>query len=396
MSSSQPEGYPDWAPRLRAPQPGPYAAYRSPLKRGLARGLDALGACLPGARGPVRWGRVERVAVLRLDHLGDLLLSFPALEALRAALPKARIDLYVGPWCLDLARLCPHVDSVQALPAEWFQRPQRQAWPLASLWRSARLLRQGRYDLGVDLRGELRHALLLRLAGIPQRLGALQTAGAFLLTQALPPAQGHEAHRAWALLRDAGLPGLGAKAPRLHLDPGAAARREARRRLKAWGLKPGFLALHPFAGAPSRRWPRAHWQELLTKLPGAGRVLLLGDAGEAQALRDLLPPGAGRRLVPAAGALSLDVLAAVLEQAGLLVGLNSGPGHLAAAVGTPVLSIFSAANDPARWAPLGPQVKVLVEPAPCGPCELADCPLGNACLRRLRPARVLRALKARA
>jgi ADP-heptose:LPS heptosyltransferase len=364
------------------------------VKRALARGLDALGGALPGRRRPVEWAGVRRVAVLRLDHLGDLLLSFPALEALRSALPQARIDLFVGPWCLELARLCPSVDSVQALPAEWFQRPGRQAWPWASLWRSARALRRGGYDLGVDLRGELRHALLLRLAGIPQRLGALQTAGSFLLTQSLPPAQGHEAQRAYSLLREAGLPGLRARAPQARLDPGPAARARARARLKAWGLKPGFLAVHPFAGSPSRRWPREHWRDLLGRLPGRGRVLLLGSADEAAALRDLLPAGARGRYVGGAGDLGVAELAAVLQQAGLLLGLNSGPGHLAAAVGTPVLSLFSAANDPARWAPRGPGVRVLMERAPCGPCELAECPLGNACLRRLRPDRVLAALKA--
>ena len=397
MSSSRLEPYPAGAPSLRAPQPGPYAAYRGPFRRRLARGLDALGAALaPAPSAPLPWGQVRRVAVLRLDHLGDLLLSFPALEALRAALPRARIDLFVGPWGQELGSLCPSVDSVRVLPAAWFQRPQRRAWPWASLWASAQTLRQGAYDVGLDLRGELRHALLLRLAGIPHRVAALQTAGAFLLTQALSPAPGHEVFRDWALLRDAGLPGLGARPGRPRLDPGAVARTAARRRLKAWGLKPGFLALHPFAGSASRRWPPEYWRDLLARLPGAGPALLLGTAEEAQALRALMPPAARRRLVPAAGALGLAELAAVLERAGLFLGLNSGPGHVAAAVGTPVLSIFSAANDPARWAPLGPRVRVLVEKAPCGPCELADCPLDNACLRQLGPDRVLRALKARA
>jgi heptosyltransferase-2 len=348
-----------------------------------------MGAWLPGSQSPVDWPRVRRVAVLRLDHLGDLLLSFPALEALRRGLPQARIDLYVAPWSLELARLCPHVDAVQALPAPWFERPQRQAWPLGSLRQSARRLAQGRYDLGIDLRGELRHALLLKLAGIPQRLGALQTAGAFLLTQALTPAPGHEAQRAWGLLKEAGLPLAGAKAARPSLDPGDAARREAARWAKARGLAPGFVALHPFAGSPSRRWPQSHWRELMHGLPGRGKALLLGSGDEAEGLRALMPEGRRQRFVPAAGELSLPLLAAMLERAGLFIGLNSGPGHLAAAVGVPVLSIFSAANDPARWGPLGPRVKVLVEAAPCGPCELAECPLGNACMRALLPQRAL-------
>ena len=114
------------------------------------------------------------------------------------------------------------------------------------------------------------------------------------------------------------------------------------------------------------------------------KVLLLGGAGEADELRALAEDGAPGTRVVAAGTLGAGELAAVLEQAGLLLGLDSGPGHIAAAVGTPVLSLFSAASDPARWGPAGGGRESVLRRSLCGPCGLTDCPLGNACMRRPR------------
>jgi ADP-heptose:LPS heptosyltransferase len=389
--SSLPEArYPAWAPGLRAPAPGPYMAYRSAWKRRAARALDALGAPLAPAKRPLPWGDLRRVAVLRLDHLGDLLLSFPALEALRRGLPHAHLTLVVAPWCEELARLCPWVDAVSVARAPWFERPRRRGWPVGALGALAGLLRRGGFDLGVDLRGDLRHMLAMRWAGVPWRLAAPQTAGGFLLTHAGVPGPGHEWRRSLDLLKSAGLRAAAPGRPRL--APSARARAKARRRLKGWGLRPGFLAVHPFAGAPSKRWPLEHWRRLLAAMPRR-RVLLLGGAGEAAELQDLAREGAAGTRVVAAGTLGADELAAVLEQAGVLLGLDSGPGHLAAAVGTPVLSLFSAASDPARWGAQGPGVRLLSADAPCSPCGLVDCPLDNACMRALDPQRVLAALR---
>ena len=83
----------------------------------------------------------------------------------------------MAPWCEELARLCPWVDAVSVARAPWFERPQRKGWPLGALRALAGLLRDGGFDLGVDLRGDLRHLLAMRWAGLPWRLAAPQTAG---------------------------------------------------------------------------------------------------------------------------------------------------------------------------------------------------------------------------
>jgi ADP-heptose:LPS heptosyltransferase len=361
-----------------------------PARRAVQLLLGGAEALMPWAgRRPVDWGRAGRVAVLRFDHLGDLLMSFPALEALRRALPKSHIELFVGPWNEELARLCPWVDAVQVLDVPWFRRPSGRFHGLG-LWKLAGRLRQGRYDLGIELRGDLRQLLALRLSGTPQRLGHTLTHGRAALTFAGAWAPRHEVDQNLALLGQAGLPGLprpGRAVPRLDLPPQA--RADAKAFLAKRGLKPGYLALHPSAGGPSRLWPDGHWVALLKSLPAGRGLALLGTAQERARLEDLRLRSGRRGLAVLAGETTVTEMAALLQQARGLIGLNSGPGHLAAAVGTPVLSLFSGANDPARWAPRGRAVTVLNVAVPCSPCELAVCPFDNACMRALTPEWVL-------
>jgi ADP-heptose:LPS heptosyltransferase len=398
-------------PKLRAKHPPPpalppeaallrnagsYGPKRArPARRIVQLLLGGAEKLLPAGGGrPVDWGRAGRVAVLRFDHLGDLLMSFPALAALRKALPKARIELFVGPWNEELARLCPSVDAVRVVDVPWFRRPVGPCHPLGLLklaWR----LRHGRYDLGIELRGDLRQLLALRLAGVPQRLGHTLSHGKFLLTSSADWAPRHEVEQNLELLRQGGLAGVpkpGLAAPSLAVPPKA--RAAARALLAKQRLKPGFLALHPSAGGPSRLWPEEHWVELLRGLPAGPGLALLGTGAERPRLEDLRRRSGRADVAVLAGDTSVAVLAGLLGLAGGLVGLNSGPGHLAGAVGTPVLSLFSGANDPARWGPRGPQVRVMTVPVPCSPCELAVCPFDNACMRFLSPAAVLPAARA--
>lgn len=382
-------------PGLAHPAPDPYA-YRSPLKQRLATALDALGgALMPATAAPIAWEGVGRVAVLRLDHLGDLLLSFPALAALRRALPQAQLDLYTGVWGAELGAWSPSVDRVVTVDAPWFQRGAAGGPTLAAILGLGRRLRAGRYDLVIDLRGEGRHLAALRLSGARYRLGHAQSAGRFLLTHfvAWDPTL-HECEQSLELLRQAGLPGVpavGKSRPALKLP--ARAKTAARSLLAKWKMKPGFIAVHASAGSPSRLWPREHWVALLRGLPPGAPVLLLGSAPEREGLLELGRMSGRSKLHCAAGETGLAALAGLLAEAGRLICLNSGPGHLAAALGTPVLALYSAANDPARWGPLGPQVTVLSQRVPCGPCELALCPYDNECLRRLAPQDALAALR---
>ena len=371
----------------------PYRYRAAPL-RWAAAGLDALGglAFARGARARPGLLQRPRLAVLRLDHLGDLLLALPALGRLRRALPQARIHLFTGPWGAELAGLFTAVDAVKVTPAGWFRRPgpRRGAW--GDVGALADALRQGAYDGCLDLRGDLRHHLAAWRAGVPVRAGHGVTGGAFLLTHEAVYRPGlHESDQALAVLDALDLPvGGGPQGPALALPPAARARAQAlRRRLK---LGPDFVAVQAASGAAAKRWPPEHWAALLKGLARGLDVCLLGSPAEREEMLALAraAAGAGRRVAVAAGSLDLAGLGAFLQLSRLLISVDSGPAHLGQALGVPLLCLFSGTNAAAQWAPRGPRVTVLQAAGiPCAPCGLTHCPIGNACMRALEPAAAL-------
>jgi len=380
---------PPEAARLRVERPDPYV-YRSRLKRAAAASLDAAGDAFL-ARGPkaVDWNQVRRVAVLRLDHLGDLVLALPALRRLKLALPHAALDLWVGPWGKDLAGLFTDVDAVHVSPAPWFKRPQREAWPWGSIGSLAKGLRAGNYDAAFELRGDLRHHLALWLSGTGVRAGQAVTAGRFLLSHPARWMPGvHEQDQSLSLMDQAGVPAAGqGSGPYLSLSE--AARREAAALRRSLKLGASPMLIQAGGGAPSRLWTPESWAAVLQGLPRSVPVALLGSEEERAEMR-AIADRVKRPVAVAAGRLKMATLAALLGQARLVLSVNSGPAHLAAIQGAPVLVVFSAANEAARWAPRGRRVRVLAaRDFPCSPCELTVCPYGNACMRAVSPQSVL-------
>lgn len=391
---------PPEAAGLRVALPDPYV-YKSRLKRTAARALDAVGNLFVAAEPhAVDWSAQRRVAVLRLDHLGDLLLALPALRRLRRALPRTQLDLWVGPWGKELAELFADVDQVRVTPAGWFERPWRQAWPLAQIKALADGLRAQHYDAAIELRGDLRHHLALWMAGIPLRAGPALTAGGFLLTHpSVWQPDLHEQEQGLAVLDGAWVPvAQQGKDPYLRLPVEAYAEAEAVTKDLKLGPRP--VLVQAACGTQAKRWSPAAWARILEAIPAKQTVALLGsksEVEEVQAIAKLVK----RPVAVAAGRLSLSGLAAFIGQARLLMSVDSGPAHLAAVQGVPVVSLFSGTNRASQWAPRDPastlkasKVAVLqAQGLPCSPCALGDCPYGNACMNAIDPASVLKAAR---
>lgn len=376
--------------RLRVTPPDPYV-YRSRAKRAAAAVLDAVGD-LALARRPapaVDWAKVRRVAVLRLDHLGDLVLALPALRRLRRALPHAALDLWVGPWGRELADLFVDIDAVRVCPAPWFERPRRRAWPWGRILSFGGQLRGGRYDAAFELRGDLRHHLALWRSGIAVRAGQALTAGRFLLSHPARWVPGlHEADQSLSLMDQVGLPAA-EQGSAAYLKLPSAARREAAALSRSLKLGHSPILVQAGGGAQARLWTPEAWALVLQGLPAKVPVALLGSPEELADMR-AIAARVKRPVALATGRLSLSTLAAFLERARLVLAVNTGPAHLAALQGTPVLVVFSAANAVGRWAPRGVHVKVLsADGFPCSPCERTVCPYDQACMRALGPDRVL-------
>jgi heptosyltransferase-2 len=339
------------------------------------------------------------ILLVQLDHLGDAVLTTGLLAALRARYPQARIEVLAAPWNREVFAACAEVQRVFVCHRNRFASNAHYGWPVALVYWAWRLRRR-HYDLGIDVRGEFPHAALLWLAGVRRRIGWAAGGGGFLLTDSAEhdPTRHEAASRAAILdlLNPEPESSVGILPPRF--VPSAAARSMASlllAELDPLGSGP-LVVLHVSAGTQAKRWPVGHWQELLGRLVlerGDLRMVLIGGPLDMERARQITGGLDWPNLANWTGRLSIAELAAVAERAAVVVGADSGPAHLAAAVNTPVVVLFSGTNDARVWKPVGPEVTVLRQPVNCSPCHCRDCPLADhPCMQGLKPERVAQAV----
>ena len=363
-------------PRRRwTPARGTGLRLEDPLERGLAALVDLPARLGQGPRAaPVDPSTLRDVLVLRLDRIGDLLMSLPALHDLRRALPQARLRLAVGRWSEEVAKLAP-VDEVLSWSAPWAGRRGEGAESWMALARKARALAAAPPDLALDLQADARANLLLRLTGAPLRVGYANTGGGAWLTHVVPldeTVSWVEQNRR-AVEAIAG-PRTGAGAP----PPGDAARGRAILAREGVTTRP-VIGIHPSGGRTIKQWPVERWREVAGRLQAefAAAVVITGGAGDAALAREL-----GRDLAAPAADLSarlsatetLDVIAAL----DLFLSPDTGPMHMACAAGTPSVAVFGpSAAERYFSAALSPRPAghvVVRRELWCAPCNLIRRP----------------------
>ncbi|MBL8830405.1 MAG: glycosyltransferase family 9 protein [Planctomycetaceae bacterium] len=358
--------------------------------------LFALGRYLFGSRQLVPLDEVRSILLMQLDHLGDALFTTAMLPALRERFPHARLEVLAAPW--NQAVFAAHeVDAIHVWATNRFQRGGNWRWPIelvAWAWK----LRQKRFDLAIDVRGELPQAALIWLAGCRRRVGWSDGGGAFLLTDVLQHQPGvHELDARRELLRilDVSPNILGQIRPRWPINDRD--RRAVQTTIDSPDDGAGpLVVVHVGAGTLAKRWTLAHLQELLGRLIVElnARVVLVGSADE-RAWADQITQGrVWPQVVDRVGQLTLGELAALCERAAVFVGADSGPAHLAAAVACPVVALFSGTNHVAQWRPVGSLVRVLKHEVACSPCHRQACPWADhPCMTGIRPEQVLAAVR---
>ncbi len=327
---------------------------------------------------------------VRLDNAGDVLLTGPAVRAIAAAC--GRVTMLAGPAGADAARLLPGVDEVMIWQAPWvaFDPPPVDPATLAGL--TSQIAARGCTEAVIftsSHQSPLPTALVLRLAGI-RRVAALSVdyPGSLLDVRYRRDADIPEPERALGLVRAAGY----------ELPPGDDGTLAVRRPLPGTGVLTGpgpYLVLHPGASAPARRWPASRWAEAAALLAARGqRVILTGSPAE-RVLTAAASQGIHGQIRDLGGRTSLAELAAVLAGADAVLVANTGAAHLAAAVGTPVVSLFAPVVPAARWAPYGVPVTLLGDQhAPCRDSRAVRCPVpGHPCLTGVSAEAACRALE---
>jgi ADP-heptose:LPS heptosyltransferase len=332
------------------------------------RALSAAAAARSAWRAPVLPEAPARILLLRLERIGDLLMALPAIADIRALAPGAHIDLAVGSWNLPLARVIPGVTAIEPLDARWLVRgPGGRGLP--ALLRRAWGWRDRRYDLAINFEPDIRSNLLLAASGAGFTAGYFSGGGGPVLDRALEyDTRAHTTDNARALVaavfgrRPAAVP-----SPALALPDEL--RRAAAARLPARSGGP-FVGLHVSGGRAIKQWDPARFAEVARRLSDrCGATIVLTGAPEDRPLVQTLARALGPRApIDVSGELELPALAALLERLDLFVTGDTGPMHLAAAVGTPIVAVFGP-SDPARYAPRGPRDRIVRVDLPCAPCN---------------------------
>ncbi len=325
---------------------------------------------------------LRRILLLRTDRIGDVVLTLPMVDMIRGRYPGASVTVLVRKYTRELVEAYPGVDSVITLG---------EVGPDRDMFAE---IRNGGFDAAVHVYPRPEQAWLTWRARIPLRIGTAYRWYSFFFNGRIPDHRKHsgmhEAVLNARLLRALDIEPPDVIRPKLH--PAPKHHEAAERLLERKGLRrdEGFVVLHPGSGGSARDWSPAGFSGLARELIGTGvRVVVTGSQGEMD-LADRIARDSGNAAISVAGDLTLMELAAFLSRARLFVSNSTGPLHIAAAVGTPVIGFYPplAAAGVERWGPLGERVDTFVPSKDrCDKCRGTECQ-GNACMDQITVAAV--------
>jgi len=320
------------------------------------------------------------------NWLGDTMMASPAVTRLKKGVPGARVTVLCRPAFEAFWKASPGVDDVMVL---------------GRFFDTVRALRERAFDAALVLPSSFSSALMVFLARIPKRMGFGMEGRGLLLTKAVDYSSRRSKHLVFEYMDLLAAafdirPKSGEKVA-LAAPVAKEAACEASGLLKSLKVKPGpgYIALGPGATfGPAKRWPAEYWRVLIERLLSERKeqLLVLGGVEEEGFLKALLSGFPENRLHLLAGRTSVPVLTALLSKCRLLVTNDTGPMHVAAAVGTPVVAVFGSTSS--IWTrPWGTGHRVLSVAAPCSPCFQRKCNIGYPCLRGVTPEAVLDAIR---
>jgi lipopolysaccharide heptosyltransferase II len=349
----------------------------------------------------------SRILVIRPDLIGDLVMSLTVVRALKRTYPDAEIDLLATPGSAYIIVDDPDIAEVIAYNPNIWRRPKALLQP--ENWRKVRrLLKQlhkRRYDLAVSVHGAW-SGVLAALSGASRRVGFGEESYPGLMTDNVagqhwqPGDHLHEVDYCLQLAQAAGAStGPADREPRLYVDPEVSKTVEELLLKEGMQPKKSLIACHISSNnGQSKRWPLPYWATLIDRLIREDRanVVLTGAPDDLPWIEDVL-----RRThetpINLAGKTSLPQLAALLQRADLLITGDSGPMHIAAAVGTPLIAIHGA-TDPAMSGPISPKATILRSDIWCSPCYTAKGPPADCrffttqCMKDITPDQVFKVI----
>ena len=329
----------------------------------------------------------RRILVVKLDHLGDMLLATPVFSNLRSAYPHAQIHALVGRIGVLVLQNHPDVDKTVRYDARFFSRTERPM-QMRYAFQLCRNLRRNKYDLLIDLRGDWLTVLFALLKGTFYRLdlASLQTENKLGIFEF---SGSHQLDRNLDVLRTARIP-TPHRAPIFR--PSLADKQWTDEFLNSANIvndRP-LIAIHPGSPIKLKSWRPERYAAVadwLVTNKGA-QILFVGVKSEVSAIAHV-QEHMQRESANAAGSTNLSQLAGILGRCNLFIGNDSGPMHLAAAVGTQTIGLYGPGN-PARFGPVGAHSRTIRRMPNCPPCMGTSCKFGgDGCMKEIEAGEVI-------
>lgn len=321
-----------------------------------------------------------KIAVRVTNWIGDVIMNLPALEALRAAYPRAEIVAIARPWVAQLLQFRP--DLIDRCLSFDDQRSHRG---VSGFWKFCRQLRKEKFALGVVFTKHLKGALMMAAAGVPQRVGILTPETRWFLKggvakSRLPKSGRHQSENYLDVLRH----GLGVAAPkaspRLMVD--AQLLQNVFKKLLPTAPRP-LLGIHAGAAyGTAKRWSAEGYAEVITQFlqTTEGSVVLLGVTAEADVNRVIVDTVQSSRLFNLCGNTTLQESLVLIGGCDVFLSNDSGLMHAAAAFQIPQVAIYGPTDVHATF-PLSQVAKIISHPVACSPCFKRHCPIGHECMK---------------
>ncbi len=326
----------------------------------------------------------DKILVMRYRFIGDTVLTVPFLRNLRRAYPAARIDLMLEPFSGRVIEGCPYIDRIIPFEIKTIHRYSNRSerGKLAGYLQYWKQIRQEHYDAAFVLKRSLSSALLVWAAGIPRRIGFATEGRQLFLTDAVPYRQDqHEVRNFLDCLKMLDIPIVSQD---LELWPS----RESDTKItslfaeKGWRPEDLKIIIHAAASLPAKQWPLDRFGAVMKELQERfqARFIYTGAAGDAVLYREIEQHGpyGGLNLC---GVTGLHENLSVYRASSLFFGVDSGPMHMAAAVGVPVVALFGP-TDERKWGPWGGAHTVITKRLACHPCKPHKCP-DNECMKQI-------------
>lgn len=334
----------------------------------------------------------NKILIIRTDRIGDVLLSTPAIKAIRRNFPFAHIAVMVRPYAEEIMLGSPYIDEVIL-----YDKDEKHKSIFSSL-KFAFNLRRKRFDVALILHPTNRVNIISFLAGLPERIGWNRKMG-FLLTRKIADkkylGEKHEIEYTLDIIKEIGVE---AKDKTLFMP----LRKDHKKKIEEFlkenklGEKDKLIAINPTASCPSKTWPLENFIKLSNILAKKYNVKILVISGpkDSQKIKGLV--NSLENAIDASGKVSIGGLTWLLKKSRLLISNDSGPVHIATSVGTPVIAIFGRSQpglSPKRWGPAGANDIFLQKNVGCQICLAHNCVKDFSCLKAIKIEDVLDVVK---